>query len=440
MGINDRDYTRQAGGQASRSGLGFSTRGWSVNTWLIAICVGIFVLDKLPILPLMMAPIQTIPVIPVNTPRGIALQGIPEGAVVDPVEKEDIRIPTLGQIREDKVPLWMEQPAARSAGGGPDVSTFFQVGIGDRGILPPVFMVLANSVDESGSQSGAVGTITLRDEAGNTQREDVLLLQMVSIGSPFYVFGYFSTSTALVTLDKYVGLRGFEFWRFITFQFLHANIWHLMFNMMGLYFFGSLVEQYLGSKRYLAFYLLCGIMGACTYLLLNFAGWTMFSLTGRDLPVLLVNDPGTPLIGASAGVFGVVIACAFLVPNARVSLFLMPFLTMKLSTLAYVLVGVALLSVFFGFTNAGGEAAHIGGAMAGYWLIRRPHLLHGFFDFLGRYDPTSRSGAAYRAGRLRSRGMAEDADIDRILAKIHDQGLQSLTSREKKALREASKR
>jgi membrane associated rhomboid family serine protease len=62
--------------------------------------------------------------------------------------------------------------------------------------------------------------------------------------------------------DDATGLRGFEFWRFISFQFLHANLSHLLFNMIGLYFFGSIVEQYLGSKRYLAFYLLCGVAGA----------------------------------------------------------------------------------------------------------------------------------------------------------------------------------
>jgi hypothetical protein len=105
------------------------------------------------------------------------------------------------------------------------------------------------------------------------------------------------------------------------------------------------------------------------------------------------------------------------------------------------MVGIALLSVIFGRDNAGGEAAHIGGAIAGFWLIRHPQVLHGFFDFLGRYDPTSRSGAAYRAGKVQGAGSTvDDAEIDRILAKIHKNGLQSLTSKEKKVLREVSRR
>ncbi|MCP4835155.1 MAG: rhomboid family intramembrane serine protease [Phycisphaera sp.] len=431
MGIYDRDYARP-GMPGNRSGGGFTLGKWSVNTWLIGICVAVFMLDAL--LPRMMATVQTVPVIPVINPSaGMTFSGIPEGAVVDPVDASRLRGPGLASIKAGKVPIWIEGPTR-----GDQPAMYFEQRMAKGGMLPSRFLVLMTAVDDSGAQGSAVGTITISDQAGNTQRQDVLLLQDIRMGGPFFVYGYFSTATALLTVDEYVGLRGFEFWRFISFQFLHGNLNHLIFNMLGLFFFGALVEQYLGAKRYLAFYLLCGIVGACAYLLLNFAGWTVFSLTGRDLPVLLVNDPGTPLVGASAGVFGVVIASAFLVPNARVLLFFV--IPMKLSTLAYGMVGVALFSVIFGTANAGGEAAHIGGALAGYWLIRRPQVLHGFFDFLGRYDPTSRSGAAYRAGRLRTDNTTSDAEVDRILRKIHEQGLQSLSSKEKKALREASKR
>src|SRR5690606_11878394 len=114
-----------------------------------------------------------------------------------------------------------------------------------------------------------------------------------------------------------------EFWRFIGFQFLHANFSHLLFNMIALYFFGPMVEQYLGSKRYLAFYLLCGICGALMYLLLNLSGYivTLMSHTPVQIPGLLFNDPSTPLVGASAGIFCVLMAGAFLAPHATVLLF-----------------------------------------------------------------------------------------------------------------------
>jgi membrane associated rhomboid family serine protease len=223
-----------------------------------------------------------------------------------------------------------------------------------------------------------------------------------------------------------------QYWRFIGFQFLHADMQHLIFNMIGLYFFGSLVEQFLGGKRYLAFYLLCGMFGAVLYLLLNLGG----IIVGKDVPILLFNDTSVRLIGASAGVFGVLLAGAFLAPKVRVLVFFV--IPMQLSTMAYLLVGLALYTVIFAeFTNigsvenAGGEAAHLGGAAAGWYFIRNPHHLNGFFDFLGKADPTSKHFALGKKKTARS-------DVDKILDKIHRKGLNSLSSKEKKILHDAS--
>jgi len=229
---------------------------------------------------------------------------------------------------------------------------------------------------------------------------------------------YFSTDYAI---------WGNHFWRFIGFQFLHANFQHLLFNMIGLYFFGPLVERFLGGKRYLAFYLLCGIFGAVLYLILNLAGF----IFGDNIPGLLFNDTATPLVGASAGVFGILLAGAYLAPNIKVLVFFI--LPMRLSTMAYALVGFALFTVLFGQNNAGGEAAHLGGAAAGWYFIRNAHHLNGFFDFLGKADPTSKHFA------LREKKQ-KHGDVDRILDKIHQDGLQSLTPKEKKILHEASRK
>jgi len=218
---------------------------------------------------------------------------------------------------------------------------------------------------------------------------------------------------------------GVQYWRFIGFQFLHGNMQHLIFNMIGLYFFGPLVEQYLGGKRYLAFYLLCGIFGSVLYLILNIGGY----IFQNDIPGLLFNDTRTPLVGASAGVFGILIAGAFMAPNIKVLVFF--FFPMRLSTMAYVLVTLALVTVIFGGNNAGGEAAHLGGAAAGWYFIRNPHHLNGFFDFLGKADPTSKHFV------WRDKESTQE-DIDRILDKIHNKGLQSLSSKEKKILHDAS--
>lgn len=220
---------------------------------------------------------------------------------------------------------------------------------------------------------------------------------------------------------------GLQYWRFIGFQFLHANFQHLLFNMIGLYFFGPLVEQYLGGKRFLAFYLLCGIFGAVLYLILNLGGY----IFGDNVPGLLFNDTATPLVGASAGVFGILLAGAFLAPKIKVLVFFI--IPMKLSTLAYLLVAVAVFTVLFGKNNAGGEAAHLGGAAAGWYFIRNPHHLNGFFDFLGKADPTSKHFA------WKDRGVTQ-GDVDRILDKVHKKGLASLSAKEKKILHNASRK
>jgi membrane associated rhomboid family serine protease len=173
--------------------------------------------------------------------------------------------------------------------------------------------------------------------------------------SPLFGLGYFSLSTAIGNL---------EIWRFITFQFLHANVMHLAFNMFALFFFGPFIESFLGRRRFLAFYLLCGVGGPIAYLVL---------LTTK----VLVVSPATPMIGASASIFGVLIAAARIAPNTVVLIY--GVFPMQLKTLAWVLLAIAAFTVLrYGNTgqhNAGGEAAHLGGAAVGWLLIHNPHWL-----------------------------------------------------------------
>ncbi len=195
--------------------------------------------------------------------------------------------------------------------------------------------------------------------------------------SPLEFWGHFSGVMAIQHL---------QLWRFITFQFLHANVMHLLFNMLGLYFFGQMVESYLGPRRYLAFYLLCGIAGAVCYLGL----WAMH---------ILISAPWMPLIGASAGIFGVLVAGAYIAPNVEVML-LFPPIPMRLKTLAWALLAVAVFTVFMNGSNAGGEAAHLGGAVLGLVLIRNPHWLNVFTFSLPR-RPNTRSRAFWNRNEYR---------------------------------------
>ncbi len=226
-----------------------------------------------------------------------------------------------------------------------------------------------------------------------------------------------------------------EIWRLIGFQFLHAGLIHLLFNMIGLYFFGSLVEGYLGPKRYLAFYLVCGIFGAVAYLLLNLIGGAIGTLSSAPpgIPGVLFNDVYTPLVGASAGVFGVLMASAFIAPNATLLIF--GIIPIRLATGAYLFVALALLNLLLGGSNAGGDAAHLGGAAAGAYFIRHTHLLRDFFDI---FKPPRRSEVSPQRRKGARRETADEKEIDRILAKVSKTGLHSLSEGERRVLRRAT--
>lgn len=318
MGIYDREYIR--GGSHSSSGFG-SFRMWSVNTWIIAINIAVFVIDAI-------------------------LVG------------SGVTIPTVIEIHHQ---------------------------------------VLAD------------GTVTS--------------IPITRGLPPLQSMFHFSTA---------LGFFRLEVWRLIGFQFLHGGVNHLFFNMLGLYFFGGLVENYLGGKRYLAFYLVCGLFGGVTYLLLNLLG----NIIPGVVPGLLINDIYTPLIGASAGVFGVLIASAFIAPNAIVLLFFI--LPMKLWQVAYGFVILAAINLLSSGANAGGDAAHIGGAVAGFYFIRHTHLLRDFFEFFAPRKKSAAGSANKPAASFKNRRTPDDTEIDRILAKIATHGLQSLTDGEKRLLRRAS--
>lgn len=200
------------------------------------------------------------------------------------------------------------------------------------------------------------------------------------------VAGPMSVVTAWGHFSAYFVLDLRQFWRYITFQFLHGSLMHIGFNMFVLYMFGPMIENYLGKRKFLSFYLLCGIGGGLMYLLL----WKFDVLTVGKY---------TPLVGASAGIFGVLIAAARLAPREEVLVF--GVIPAKLRTVAIGLMAYAVISLFTteivsGLTrvhlltpelaklvlsigsNAGGEAAHLGGAIAGFLLMLDPRLLSVF--------------------------------------------------------------
>lgn len=140
-------------------------------------------------------------------------------------------------------------------------------------------------------------------------------------------------------------------WTLITYMFLHKDIWHILFNMLWLYWFGTIFLQYLDQRKLVSVYLLGGISGALMYIL----SFNIFpAFTG------LVSN--SVAIGASASVMAVVIAISVYVPDYTVNLLLIGRVKIK-----YMALAIFVLTSFMDFSvNSGGKLAHIGGAIFGY--------------------------------------------------------------------------
>lgn len=264
--------------------------------------------------------------------------------------------------------------------------------------------------------------------------------QRASVISPFY-WGNFNITQAVY---------GSQVWRWVTYQFIHDDILHILLNMIGLYFFGPMIEKWWGGRRFLAFYLLCGVSGAVIFTLLTLS---------NAIPTWM----GSRLIGASGSIYGILLAAALVAPDMKVMLIFPP-IPMKLRTMASVFLGIATLQVLVGSANAGGEAAHLGGALLGFLLIKQPWLL-GWAESSARkrslreqYASSSVSTGGESGGgggsgggeswgqkwearkkeKAREEALRLEAEVDRILAKVKDQGLHSLTEREKQTLNRAT--
>jgi membrane associated rhomboid family serine protease len=219
------------------------------------------------------------------------------------------------------------------------------------------------------------------------------------------------------------GMAQWQVWRLFTYQFLHADVGHVLFNMLSLFFFGPLIERWWGSRRFLAFYLISGMSGAIVFTALRAMG---------------VVEGGW-LVGASGSIFGILAAAALLFPQMPAMIYFIP---MKMRTMALVLLGIAAWMIISGGKNAGGEAAHLGGAVMGLALVKLPWLLN-WAELGGGRSPVARIAQAVQHQRDQRHRQQDDnleAEVDRILIKVKAQGLHSLTEKEKKTLQKATER
>jgi len=227
-------------------------------------------------------------------------------------------------------------------------------------------------------------------------------------------------------------------WTVISYMFTHTEIWHILFNMLWLYWFGKIFLEYLDQRKLVAVYLLGGICGAIVY---------VFSF--NIFPVFDEEVASSVAIGASASVMALVIAVAAYVPNYTINLLLLGRIR-----IIYIALIIFVLTSFIDLPkNAGGKLAHIGGALFGYLYILNMKKgrdigkgINKIIDSLTTiFKPRQKLKVTYkkRATDYDYNKMKADhqAKINVILDKISKGGYDSLTREEKDTLfRESQKK
>lgn len=221
-------------------------------------------------------------------------------------------------------------------------------------------------------------------------------------------------------------------WTLITYMFVHEEPLHILFNMLFLYWFGSIFAEYMNRKRVLNLYLTGGIAGAFTFIL----GINIFPVFHNELEF-------SYLYGASAAVISIVVALATYIPNYKVSVILIGEVKIKYIAAIY------MFSYLIGLTgdNAGGELAHIGGAIWGYIYIKNLNRGRDIGSYLDSsikfltdlFKPRNRLKVKYKKRRgFKNSDLYEDkdikfksSDIKIIIDKISKSGYESLTEDEK---------
>jgi len=268
--------------------------------------------------------------------------------------------------------------------------------------------------------------------------------------------GYHQLYLKLLGLPSDPGQLLFRPWTLIITFFTHYGFFHILFNMLFLYWFGRLVHDYLGNSRLVNLYVLGGLAGGLLY------------ITIYNISPLFIDEVGrSSLIGASASVFAIVVAAATLMPDHQFHLLLLG--PVKIKYIAIFYVGMSLLNSIG--PNAGGEIAHLGGALIGFFYVKQLQKgvdlgswIQSTLDFLKSFfvhpkvkvthrgkSPKSRtSGSSSRSGskphshshspsNSHSISGIPQEEIDAILDKISEKGYESLTKEEKQKLFNASR-
>lgn len=237
-------------------------------------------------------------------------------------------------------------------------------------------------------------------------------------------------------------------WTIITYAFAHSfnNLWHIIMNMLVLYWFGRVFVEFLGSQKLINVYVMGAIAGGVTYLL----AYNLIPFYSERINMF------DGMIGASAAVYAVTVATATYWPNYKFHLLLIG--PVKIAYIAAFVIFTSLLGTVG--SNAGGNLAHLGGALVGFiyakqlskgieigtWVFKVMEFIKSFFvhkpkiKVSHRQKKSSSAKSKSSSGSEKANKVFNQAEIDKILDKISERGYDSLSKEEKEKLFNASKK
>ena len=269
----------------------------------------------------------------------------------------------------------------------------------------------------------------------------------------------------LIDLNHLLGLHfimapNFNPLQLLTYMFMHANISHIVFNMFSLWMFGRIIESVLGGKKFILFYIVCGVIAGLSqelvqlisYYAQGLDNYEMVNLGISMIPMSQYLSTWTT-IGASGCCYGILIAYGMLFPNERV-LLLIPPIPMKAK---YMVVGFIALELIVALGASGDSIAHfahLGGAAAGWFLIKlykkqeqrhssgfttweeyepkKKNVAKKIYSFFHHKKSINKQNRAYAPPKKQEEVSVEE--LNRILKKIKHSGYESLTPDEKEKL------
>lgn len=290
---------------------------------------------------------------------------------------------------------------------------------------------------------------------------------LIIINLIFYLAKFVFESRG-IDLSSMLGLHffmapDFHIYQLVTYMFMHANIEHIFFNMFSLWMFGRIIEQTWGGRKYLAFFLVCGIGAGITQEIWQFGQYYIEGLHNYAI-VDLGPDGAVPMsqylnlwttVGASGACYGVMLAFGMTYPNEVLVMFPIP-IPLKAKYFVMFAIVIELVSSFATNGNVA-HFAHLGGMAFGWFFIRRERRRQRYFggwdsytsqreSFLKRMrDKMAQKHSAPRDINhadhdYNARQAEKQREIDRILDKIRTSGYQSLTDEEKRKLFDAGEK